>query len=317
MYTGDVAQTPSQWAVLQIGAEGPVFRGAFSVEQLGSQLKAGTLSWSDLVYAAGKTLSWTRICDLSEFRAFFPPMPQPEILDQHRKAYLSKIKGGDSLPREVELKSLPSIAELEASQPSVEEPSIGNRSAVWYFQMQGSEYGPVTRNQLQDVLKKGSDGQLYVWRQGLKSWVLVKTVQDFAQLLGAQHVAPSRPARPVNSPPPQSNVRTQPRTALVATVFLMIGSKWKRTVGVCADISLTGMQIVMDAEAEFSLGQEYSFEVHPASPNGDDDSLVFHVNAKAVWVKKEERRAGFAFLKMNPKDQEALMQCLSRKPARS
>src|SRR5262249_54454058 len=145
-------------------------------------------------------------------------------------------------------KGMPKLPGADESVPprvmEVEEPSVGNKSAVWYFQFQGSEYGPVTRNQLQEVLETGkAKGQLFVWRQGLKSWIQIASIQEFAALMNnanqAAAPAPVQPARAVNSPLPKSkaNLRGHVRHALVATVFLIIGSKWKRTIGICADIS--------------------------------------------------------------------------------
>jgi hypothetical protein len=312
------APQTSEWVLIQIKPEGPFFRGAVSADLIRQELKAGKLSYTDMVYAAGRTLNWTRICDIEDFRETFPTLPDSAMLDKIKKDYyIAQSKGAQPVPSEVRIKTAAPPAPVAGAPPpnvmEIEEPSVGNRSAVWYFQFQGSEYGPVTRNQLQEVLEKGkAKGQLYVWRQGLKSWVMVSSIAEFAQLLSGQQPAPppTPTPRPVDAPLPksQANLRAHARHALVATVFLIIGSKWKRTIGICADISQTGFQLVMDSEAEFAIGQEYQFEIHPAETSG---APAFHAVGKAMWVKTSERRAGFAFTKMGQRDQETLKQCLS------
>jgi len=311
-----VPQT-SEWVLIQIKPEGPLFRGAVSADTIRQELKAGKLSWTDMVYAAGRTVNWTRICDIDDFRGNFPSLPDTALLDKIKKDYyLSQGKVVHEHPSEVKIKGAPPAPDPNRASTvmEIEEPSVGNRSAIWYFQFQGSEYGPVTRNQLQDVLEKGkAKGQLYVWRQGLKSWVLVSSISEFAQLMGGQQPAPpptpTPNPRPVNAPLPtsQANMRAHARHALVATVFLIIGSKWKRTIGICADISKTGFQLVMDSEAEFTIGQEYQFEIHPAETSG---TPAFQAAGKAMWLKANERRAGFLFTKLGQRDQETLNQCL-------
>jgi hypothetical protein len=311
----------SEWVLIQIKPEGPLFRGAVSAEVIRQELKAGKLSWTDMVFAAGRTMNWTRICDIDDFRGNFPAIPDSSALDKIKKDYyISQNKGNVvQIPSEIEVKGPPPMPGGEGvpSFPmEIEEPSVGNKSAVWYFQFQGSEYGPVTRSQLQEVLEKGkAKGQLYVWRQGLKSWVQVASIQEFASLISGVNQPPTPPApaalpRPVNSPLPksQANLRAHARHALVATVFLIIGAKWKRTIGVCADISLTGFQLVQDSEADFTIGQEYDFEIHPAETSGTPS---FHATGKAMWVKAGERRAGFLFTKMGQRDQDTLKQCLN------
>jgi hypothetical protein len=309
----------SEWVVIQIRPEGPVFRGAVSAEQIRADLKAGRLSWTDMVFAAGRTMNWTRICDIEDFRDSFPSVPDSSLLDKIKKDYyLSQNKGGVvQVPSEIQIKGAPKppSSNVPPMMMEIEEPSVGNKSAVWYFQFQGSEYGPVTRNQLQDVLEKGkAKGQLYVWRQGLKSWTQVSSIQEFASLISGANQPPTpMPAtapRPVGgtAPKSKSNLRAHARHALVATVFLIIGSKWKRTIGVCADISMTGFQLVMDSEADFAVGQEYDFEVHPAETTG---APAFHSSGKCMWIKASERRAGFLFTKMGQRDHDTLKQCLN------
>ena len=95
----------TEWVLIQIRPEGPFFRGAVSADVIRQELKAGKLSWADMVFAPGRTMNWTRICDIEDFRETFPQLPDSNVLDQMKKEYyLSQGKSHvQVLPSEVQI----------------------------------------------------------------------------------------------------------------------------------------------------------------------------------------------------------------------
>ena len=282
------------WIVLGQSSGEPRLRADVSTSELVKDLMTGKASWADFVKISEEPLIWLRICDIEEFRAYFPPLPSAEALSR---------LGRDS-------------------PTTIKVASRRGRAGIWYFQFQGSEFGPVSQSQLQKVLtQEKAGGALYIWRTGMKGWTAVSNIEEFLKLSQAETPAPGLPAEPsprsLNEPLPagQANHRAAPRIALVATISLILGPKHRSSVGICADISTTGFQLVMDGESEFTPGKIYPFEIFPVGTSG---LSPIRINAKAMWLKNEERRAGFVFVDPSAEIQETLtayVAAASRLPA--
>src|SRR5262245_373227 len=102
------APQTSEWVLIQIKPEGPLFRGAVSAELIRQALRSGKLSWTDMVFAAGRTMNWTQLCDIDDFRNGFPQLPDSQLLDKLKKDYyLSQNKGHVvEPPSEIHIKSM-------------------------------------------------------------------------------------------------------------------------------------------------------------------------------------------------------------------
>ena len=144
------------------------------------------------------------------------------------------------------------------------------------------EYGPFSINILRKLFNENRiNGNTYAFVKGMGQW------RFLGDLPGFEGVFEQMP--PVIK---ESERRTSTRSPLIARMF--IEKNQEIYEGICRDISIGGMQVLVD-DFPAQVGDKISINVHPE--NSDH-----HFVASGVIVRLLEGNQGFSFRFMNLKD---------------
>jgi predicted Zn finger-like uncharacterized protein len=85
-----------------------------------------------------------------------------------------------------------------AVPPPPAEEALGAEPAVWFAMVRAEQVGPLTRAEIESRIAAGEiDAGTYVWKNGMESWVRVRTIAELAALFAAPPPLPSAdPAEP-------------------------------------------------------------------------------------------------------------------------
>lgn len=138
-----------------------------------------------------------------------------------------------------------------------------------------TEYGPYSLNLLKRLFKENRiNGKTEVFIKGSEGYSLLADHPDYQEIF---HEVP-----PVIK---ESDRRTQVRKPFIARLFVQNNKNLFE--GICRDISVGGMQILMD-KFDGKAGDKISINVHPE--NSD-----YHFTANGVVVRLLEGNAGISF----------------------
>ncbi len=147
---------------------------------------------------------------------------------------------------------------------------IGNDRGV-----ASSDYGPFSVNQLKKLYHEHRiNGKSFIFCTGMKEWMVLADLEEFEQVF--------------NELPPviqESDRRTFARKPFVARLFIQNNKKLFE--GICRDISIGGMQILID-DFKGQVGDKISINVHP-------ENTDHHFVASGVVVRILEGNSGFSF----------------------
>ena len=179
---------------------------------------------------------------------------------------------------------------------------------LWFLQIDGTEFGPFTQPELEALIAgRKLKGTFYVWHEGMRNWEPASATAKLAHLAeylgGRTHVHRERvaPAKKSFDGFQSRDLRVAARRALIATVSVETGPRTRFMIGICEDISLTGMQVILDAAHELRAGSPLTLRVDPL---GLTKIQAFTVTGKVAWLK--ERRLGVAFGTLNPQHKRSL-----------
>lgn len=138
-----------------------------------------------------------------------------------------------------------------------------------------SDYGPFNLKQLKQLfIENRINGKTFVFMKGMKDW---KILADFPEY---EEVFEEKP--PVIQ---EEERRGSERKPFVARLFVQNNKNVFE--GICRDISIGGMQVLMD-EFKGNAGDKISINVHPE--NSD-----YHFTASGIVVRVLEGSSGFSF----------------------
>jgi hypothetical protein len=252
--------------------------GPFSETAMRSKLMTEELGWADLAKLSekGDQARWERLFEIIEFQASLP------IISAERITQLE-------------------AAQKQAAKMRMESTASGvknnSNESAWYLQFDGSEFGPFVPNEVIRIIKSNKlKGNLYAWRKGIPNWVPVKSLEQALELVNRE-ISQEIPDEftPIAEGISQ---RLAKRTALVATIALIEGSK-KVILGVCSDISQTGMQLKTEDPHTLEASKSYALEIQPA---GISRMKAFRVTAEVSWIDAEGKKIGFRFGKLMDSD---------------
>lgn len=194
------------------------------------------ISWAHFVWKPGQT-EWRRICDVKTFQTVVPPLPQK------------------SMQKEVKVASAPVVRTATKrsnppANPRPAPPSQKTEERIWFIFHNESQYGPFTFSEIDQALRGGKVHlQAYIWRDGLEDWKWIQDVEDFresVEMVRALQRSKAPPEFKSNKPTQRtsSDQRLAPRRPLVAKIMLAAGEQV--SAGVCRDISVGGMQVLID-----------------------------------------------------------------------
>ncbi len=138
-----------------------------------------------------------------------------------------------------------------------------------------NEYGPFTAKQLKQLFKENRiNGKSFLFATGMKEWKILGDLPEYHEFFEEM--------------PPviqESDRRSATRKPFIARLFIQNNKKLYE--GICRDISIGGMQILVD-DFKGAAGDKITINVHPE--NSD-----YHFTASGVVVRLLEGNGGFSF----------------------
>jgi hypothetical protein len=280
------------WNVLRFNGVTYDTLNNLDAETLGRKLRAGEISWVDFV------VQGDGVQRLYAVPALGPWMPIPPRLD----AGSTPPAGEKSQIIQAKPREDTRAIELEAPSGPAPKAAPASSSSLWFLQFEGTEFGPISINELQTVVQTGKmRGTLYAWSKGMENWHPVSALEELSHLFqGAPQGLAARPPSRFNKVTPDHEGRGAARSALVATVWRLQGRKEREIIGICADISISGMQVVVDnSQAANDKGSQLELEIVPVGLSGLN---AIRVQGKVVWKDSAVHRIGVQFTQVSPKD---------------
>jgi hypothetical protein len=136
-------------------------------------------------------------------------------------------------------------------------------------------YGPFSINQLKQLFKENRiNGKSFIFTTGMKEWMILADLPEYEEMF--QELPPEIK---------EADRRGAARKPFIARLFIQNNKKLFE--GVCRDISIGGMQILLD-DFQGQAGDKITINVHPE--NSD-----YHFAASGVVVRILEGNSGFSF----------------------
>jgi hypothetical protein len=155
------------------------------------------------------------------------------------------------------------------------------------------EYGPYSLTVIQKLFEQHRiNGKTFVFVRGMSDWMMLGEFADYAEIFE-------------ETPPPikEEDRRKGHRKPFIARMY--IESNKQVYVGVCRDISVGGMQVLVD-HLPADIGQKISINVHP-------ENTEYHFVASGQIVRLLDGGQGFSFrfIDLNDEAKEAIEKYLS------
>jgi hypothetical protein len=136
------------------------------------------------------------------------------------------------------------------------------------------EYGPYSLDLLKKIFKENRiNEKTYIFKPGMSNWLHLGEIEGFSEVFNTK----------LNKN--FAEKRSNTRKPLIARIFMANGQEVFE--GICRDISLGGMQVLMD-KAPFSVNEKISLNVHPG-----EDKYQFTANGEIIRIL--EGKSGFSF----------------------
>lgn len=146
-----------------------------------------------------------------------------------------------------------------------------------------NDYGPFSIKQLKQLHKENRiNGKTFVFTTGMKEWKLLADLPDYQEIF--------EELPPVIK---ESERRVTVRKPFIARLFIQNNKNVYE--GICRDISIGGMQILID-DFKGAAGDKITINVHP-------ENTDYHFTASGVVVRILEGNSGFSFRFQNLSDE--------------
>jgi len=224
-------------------------KGPVDISIVQDLISSGNLGEDDYVWRKGFE-NWIKLKDVEEFHHCFEE-ELPSALPSFHKA------------------SSNSLRELAGGTASVFL-KIGMDRGV-----KDTEYGPYTLEVVKKLFKeKRINARTLIFIKGMDNWQLLADFDDFSDIF--------------EDAPPQikdEDRRTNNRKPFIARMY--IHNNTDVSVGICRDISIGGMQVLVD-NFKGQVGENISINVHP-------ENTDHHFVAAGTIVRLIEGGQGFSF----------------------
>jgi len=138
-----------------------------------------------------------------------------------------------------------------------------------------SDYGPFTLKQIKQLFKENRiNGKTYLFIKGTNNWKMLADFKDYQEIFEEM--------------PPvikESERRMGIRKPFIARLFIHNNKNFYE--GICRDISVGGMQILVD-DFKGNVGDRITINVHPENSN-------YHFAASGVVLRLLEGNSGLSF----------------------
>lgn len=238
----------SWYYVLKGNRQGPVGKAAIE-----SMISREELGGQDYVWKKGFE-NWKKIAEVDELQksapAAFTPPPVQEV------------------PPAPSLK-FASLKDLSADDRCIFVRIGNDRGAA------ATDYGPFTVTQLKQLFKERRiNGKSMIFVSGMKEWTILADLPEYQVIF--------------EEAPPQikdSERRTTVRKPFIARLFIQANRQVFE--GICRDISVGGMQVLID-NFQGKPGEKITINVHP-------ENSEYHFTASGVVVRVLPGNSGFSF----------------------
>lgn len=235
--------------VLKGNRQGPV-----EMDVINNLISNQELKPEDFVWKKGFD-NWKKIKEVPEFQTATAPKPEPVAIPQAPVAAAPEKEF--------------SFAQMDPEERGIFI-RIGNDRGA-----SNSDYGPFSLKQLKQLYKENRiNGKTFVFTTGMKEWKVLGDLPEY------QEVFEELP--PVIQ---EADRRTSARKPFVARLFIQNNKKLYE--GICRDISIGGMQVLVD-QFNGQSGDKITINVHP-------ENSEYHFAASGVVVRILEGNSGFSF----------------------
>ena len=286
----------TQFFVLNLDTLPRSISGPYRLLELQKTMKEGKVSWTNLVFNPEGPVFWIRLYEMKELKEIMSSLPEPKKLEEYTQVCLDTISSED--PSQV--KSVISSDELQImpkNQKLKTDASLPPLVVPVYIQVSGSEFGPLSLQEFKSFLKKQQfKDTIYVWYTGLRAWFPLEDVVMPKDIQNETNMSLKSPRQGVSlfKVLQGREMRMSKRRELIATVFRVESNKsLKVLIGVCADISQTGIQVWLENEVSLKKDEEVELEIIPISTARIG---ILKFTAKMKWYDTKELRAGFQFI---------------------
>lgn len=236
--------------VLKGNRQGPVEKDVINTLITNQELKP-----DDFVWKKGFD-NWKKIKEITEFQNAQAPAPVMESL------------------------SIPS-APISAPEKEFSFNQLNPEERVIFIRIgndrggSNADYGPFSLKQLKQLHKENRiNGKTFVFTTGMKEWKILGDLPEYQEIF--------EELPPVIK---EADRRTAARKPFVARLFIQNNKKLYE--GICRDISIGGMQVLVDQFAG-QTGDKITINVHP-------ENSEYHFAASGVVVRILEGNSGFSF----------------------
>jgi hypothetical protein len=249
-----------QWYI----AQGDQWIGPLTAAEVYEKVVSQEISWAHFVWKPGQS-DWKRICDVKVFQSAVPRLP------------------GKDTKQEVKQAAAAAKAIFKKTGGSRESRKMRASDRNWFLYYNDSQFGPFSFEEVARFLAVGRiHGRVHAWSEGMEGWERLENLQPFHEA-----VADSKKARAVTkkSSAGPTEQRKAPRIPLVAKIILANSQDESVNVAMCRDISMGGMQVLMD-RVPGKIGSKIRLNV-----SGGIAPFV----AEGVIVRILEDERGFSF----------------------
>ncbi|MGK0367740.1 MAG: hypothetical protein ACI9QD_000879 [Thermoproteota archaeon] len=245
------------WYYVQNGER----QGPIEKSELVNLVNSNSLSARDFIWTKGFD-NWKPISEVEEFNSVFltPDENEPE----------------DSIPEVIE-----EVIEIIEETQGLRLSDYSDTEKLLFIRIGSdrgglpTDYGPYSVDIIKKLYnEKRINSKSLIFKQGLSNWITVGEIEDYEVVFK-------------DAPPPieESEKRENERKPFVARIFIQNNKKVFE--GICRDISIGGMQVLV-AGFPAGSGEKISMNVHPS--NSD-----FHFVADGVIVRNLDGDSGFSF----------------------
>lgn len=225
--------------------------GPVAVEVIEQMMKSGDLKAEDFVWKKGFE-NWKKLKDVPELEEKESPAIPAPILPEIKESL-----------KDLSLKDLNPDERLLFVRIGTDRGGVSN------------DYGPFSLKQLKQLFKENRiNGKTLVFIKGLKEWKFLADYPEFQEIF--------EELPPVIQ---ESDRRQTIRKPFIARLFIQNNKNLYE--GICRDISVGGMQILVD-DFKGNAGDKITINVHPE--NSD-----YHFTSSGVVVRILEGNSGFSF----------------------
>lgn len=236
-----------KWYYVQKGNR----QGPVAIEVIHHLLSQKELGHEDYVWKKGFE-NWKKIKELEEFHQA-PSTPEP----------------APAVPEEVVHGKDFSLNDFSSDERVLYIRTGADRGSV------PVDYGPFNLKQLKQLYKENRiNAKTFIFVKGSQNWKMLADFDEFQEIF--EEVPPKIE---------ESERRFAKRKPFIARLFIQNNKKLFE--GICRDISIGGMQILVD-DFEGKAGDKININVHPENSN-------YHFTASGVVVRILEGNSGFSF----------------------